>query len=185
MNITAFPPDRIIAASLDAAAALSNVCPNAINPRALVRALAEVESSFGTNCAPRHERAYDLRGKLHDANTPGGEALRGFRRVWGAWAACSYGPWQVMYAVARELGFNVTPVELAENIGLNGMVASALLRKRIFREVPTGSDRERCLEIIGDSYNTGNSRDANIPSDYIEKLKAAYALHLGQTREDG
>lgn len=175
-SIASFPRDRVVEAAVEASEAIVR-CPASLRAQALMLAIADVESSGGANCTPRHEPAYDIGGKLYRAQTPGARKLRELRAEWGAWAACSYGAWQVMYPVAIELGFGLTPIDLATKLSVQGAVAATLLTRRVLPQVPPGSDAETALSVIGDAYNSGTSRDAFVPEEYIRKLIAAYAVH--------
>lgn len=76
---------------------------------AIAHAVKQVESSGGTNVGPRYEPVFQrryLQGK------PQWEALAK-RYGWKA-VSSSYGPWQIMYPVAVELGFTGSPAELAD-----------------------------------------------------------------------
>src|SRR6185503_13131681 len=61
-------------------------------PRVMA-ALASNESSYGLNCGPRHEPAYDVNGAIYKSNP----LQRNLVKEFGSAAACSYGPWQMMY----------------------------------------------------------------------------------------
>src|SRR3990167_7300309 len=76
---------------------------------AIANAVKQVESSGGTNVGPRYEPGFQrryLQGK------PQWEALAK-RYGWKA-VSSSYGPWQIMYPVAVELGFTGSPQQLAD-----------------------------------------------------------------------
>ena len=76
---------------------------------AIANAVKQVESSGGTNVGPRYEPGFQrryLQGK------PRWEALAK-QYGWQA-VSSSYGPWQIMYPVAVELGFTGSPQQLAD-----------------------------------------------------------------------
>lgn len=65
--------------------------PSTIEGAQLLWALAGNESSFGDDCTPRHEPAYDIDGKY------GGDPVQHkLLELYGPAGACSYGPLQVM-----------------------------------------------------------------------------------------
>ena len=66
--------------------------PAGIDPVRLLWALAGNESGFGSNAVPRHEDSYCAnKGGIYAS------AIVRLTRMWGCWAHCSYGPWQVMF----------------------------------------------------------------------------------------
>ncbi len=75
--------DASLLAGYDAAKLMWAICGN--------------ESSFGANCTPRHEPAFDVSGTY--AKAPAQAALLA---KYGSHAACSYGPMQVMLVNAPE-----------------------------------------------------------------------------------
>ena len=122
----------------------------------LLRAIADVESSYGVNSNPRHEPAYCRGGRYHNHI---------LTDVFGCAAHCSYGPWQVMYQTARELGFTGTPDELA-NPETNCLYAVRYLNAR--------AAKATTLEQLARCYNGGNIHAKAVPQSYIDKLTAAY-----------
>jgi Transglycosylase SLT domain len=127
------------------------------DPCALLRAIADVESTYGLNSNPRHEPAYCRGGKYFDGLVT---------KMYGCAAHCSYGPWQIMFQTALELGFVGAPEELA-NPETNAVYCVRYLKSRA-REATSIEQIARC-------YNGGNIT-AEIPQAYIDKLTAAYAL---------
>jgi hypothetical protein len=63
-----------------------------LDGRGVMAAIASNESSLGLNCGPRHEPAYDVGGFLAQ-----GKGQRLLLQQFGQAAACSYGPWQMMF----------------------------------------------------------------------------------------
>jgi hypothetical protein len=129
----------------------------------LLRAIATIESSFGQNCGPRVEPAY----------SPGGRYYKGAQQIWvteyGPDAASSHGPWQIMFPTAKELGFRISPSELALP-EVNGLVAVEFLNTRARNAVN--------LEEVARAYNGGNIHAKAVPQSYIDKLTHAYELDL-------
>jgi len=71
--------------------------PKGIDGARLLWALSGNESSYGTNCTPRHEPAFDVGGTYGD-----GPVMKPLLAKYGKAAACSYGPWQLMFCNAPE-----------------------------------------------------------------------------------
>lgn len=67
--------------------------PDAVDGARIMLAIAAVESGAGMNCGPRHESAYDVNGGFWRLSPTQQQLVREF----GSAAACSYGPWQMMY----------------------------------------------------------------------------------------
>lgn len=80
-----------------------------IDPAQLLAALAMNESSLGLNCGPRHEDEWDVGGR-YSYNPQQAENLRQFPYL----AACSMGPWQLMFYNAP----GYTPTELNNDLSL-------------------------------------------------------------------
>jgi len=159
--------------------------PVGVNGVALLRAFADVESSYGEDNVPRYEAAYGPGGAYYERRdpftrllTPGARQLRDLYSQWGALACCSWGPWQTMYVTAIEMGWADTPLKLWHDTAGACAIAATLLQKRIFPQVPNGANVQGALSAIADAWNSGSARDANIPLDYIQKFSFAYQKHL-------
>lgn len=116
--------------------------PAEIDGARLMGAIAANESSLGANCGPRHEPAYDLGGKY----APSGSIQAGLLGHYGRAAACSYGPWQLMFINAP----GYTPDELESD---PESCARAFLEYFNSFVVPRGG---KSLEQIGQIYNGGH-----------------------------
>jgi hypothetical protein len=129
------------------------------NKRALLIAIAKNESSFGVDLGPRLEPAYDINGFYFKKSY----LLREQYAIYGDAVAKSYGPFQLMYIVCVELGYPMDkdPADLA-NFDTNTQYAVAYINRRAMRH----ADR---VEDILDAYNSGTSRDENIPTAYIKR----------------
>ena len=69
--------------------------PAGIDGAQLLWAISGNESSFGANCAPRYEPAYDVGGRYGS-----GPVMKPLLEKFGSAAACSYGPLQLMFCTA-------------------------------------------------------------------------------------
>jgi len=134
--------------------------PPDIDPVRFLKALATVETSYGQNCVPRYEKSYDWGGKNADTN---------LLSQYGDWAACSYGPFQVMFPnCARMLpGIDPVAMQLAPESGL--LCAVHFINLEII-----GRQKATTLEAIADAYNSGNWHDSFVPTQYVGKLVGAY-----------
>lgn len=128
-------------------------------------ALAAVETSWGKNNIPRHENAYD-KGGLYAMKS---QNLRQELSLYGPLAACSYGPWQMLYITAKEHGFVGHPIELWK-----ASISIEFVIRYFNEEIAAGAE---CLEDLADAWNSGNFKDANKPMAYILQLKDFYT-HL-------
>jgi len=135
----------------------------------LLTALACIESGYGVNCGPRHETQYDSGGFYHERSAAVRRAVDRF----GSWAACSYGPWQILYTTALELGLpeDTEPATLHHPDLSIPHVIAYLDRRAINRP---GIYKARNLAGIFDAYNTGRAHDTNTPHAYIAKGLKAY-----------
>jgi hypothetical protein len=136
-----------------------------ISPRAILKAIAHCETDYGARSyATLHEPAYCYGGLYYKAS----EDLRHASTLWGCQAHSSYGPWQVLYIVAYELGFRDDPILLREAHTSIDFVIRVLNRRvadRLADERP---------EDFFDAWNSGNPRDKIIPADYIQKALSFY-----------
>ena len=138
--------------------------PFPLNKKALLIALAKNESSFGKDCTPRLEPAYDFGGHYFRRSP----IIRMQHRKFGNAVAKSYGPFQVMYPTAVELGYDINrpPEELGE-FETNIEYAIRYINHRALRKAISVQD-------IFDAYNSGSSHDSIIPEGYILKGMARY-----------
>lgn len=145
--------------------------PVGIDGVALMQAIADVESTYGANAVPRHEKVYDWGGRYC-------EPIQ--LRMWGSWAACSYGPWQVMWSNIVAAGIPATPMLAHTDASVTANAAAWLINHRIVPSLPAGGDIEQAVRAIGDAYNSGSCKDDNYPSAYMGKLWSAYQLRKAQ-----
>lgn len=142
-----------------------------IDVERLLRAIRQVETS-GAPTGLRFEPAYMPRGyrlPLQGRELVGtGRSMSAVAEQrwvrWGPWSSASYGPWQILYHTAADLGYTDHPCDL---LHASESWVCALLR-RIARQ------GARTLAEIGDAWNSGNFRDQNVPTEYIARLTRAY-----------
>lgn len=138
----------------------------------LLRAIAAVESSGGANNYPRFERAYAPAGFTA---TIQGHTVKGTGRAWNhivakRWAewgmasACSWGPWQILYHTAADLGYDGSPVDL-------WTFSEPWVRKRLDKIMRKGA---ATVEEIADAWNSGTHTDSITVPEYRAKVLAAY-----------
>jgi hypothetical protein len=129
------------------------------NKKALLVAIAKNESSFGKHLGPRLEPAYDVRGYYFRRSY----LIRNQYSKFGDAVAKSYGPFQIMYPVACELGFDLdeSPTLLAD-FDINTQYAVEYINVRAIKYADS-------VEDIFDAYNSGSSRDQNIPVNYVNR----------------
>ena len=135
--------------------------PANIDGAQLLWAIAGNESSFGANCTPRHEPAYDEGGRYAD------EALLA---QFGSAAAYSYGPWQIMFV-------NCPPNYIPEDMNDLDKAAVATL---LFLNRQLNRFRPSTLELIGAIWNGGNPGALQRPEVqvYADRLERNYAVPL-------
>ena len=127
---------------------------------AVLAALAEVESKFGSNAVPRHEKSFH----------PGGEwNVQALHDEFGCWACCAYSSWQIQFSVARELGFPGRPEDLQKDDTAVLWVLE-YIEHRILRP---GC---KTLEQLADAYNSGSFKDAFVPTKYVADFVTAYPV---------
>ena len=115
--------------------------PPGIDGAKLLYALAGNESSFGANCTPRHEPAYDVGGHYADSSV-----CRPLLAQFGSAAACSYGPWQLLLANAPQC----TPTELMSDADAACAATVAFLNSYVL-----GLRKAQTVAQIAEIYNSG------------------------------
>ena len=144
----------------------------------LLLAIADVESgdrnangmvipgSGGLRNVPVHEGAYDFGGYYWRRASH----VRDVVERWGAWAACSYSPWQLLFVAAWELGLRHEPGILIDPVLAAPWVVKMLNQRLFDRGAKTVRD-------VADGWNSGSFKDANVPQEYIDNLETAYFFH--------
>lgn len=128
-----------------------------LDGRGVMAALSSNESSIGADCGPRHEPAYDVGGHLASGK---GQAL--LLQKFGHAAACSYGPWQMMFDNFETEDPGVLQTDL--DVCAEEFVSW-------FNRYVIGIRRAVTLADIGEVWNLGHI--APDPA-YVAKLEAAY-----------
>ena len=131
----------------------------------VMAAISSNESSIGANCGPRHEPVYDVGGGVYNGNAD----QRGLVDQFGAEAAMSYGPWQLMFINCS----GWTPTELNSDLDANAKAFVAF-----FNHYVIGTRHAKTLSEIGQVWNGGHIFTGNILSGvqaYVDKLQSAYA----------
>lgn len=83
---------------------------------------------------------------------------------WGEWSAASYGPWQILYHSAADMGFSGHPMLLMTD---SEYWVDKML-KRILNQNPSS------IAQIADAWNTGNFRDLIRNDRYEQDVVEAY-----------
>jgi hypothetical protein len=133
-------------------------------------AIAAVESGggdvkfIGNDCGPRHEPAYEANGAAwaQKAMAPLLAVYPPIGAPPQSPAACSYGPWQMMFCNF----VSATPAELESNLDL---CARNFLR--FFNAYVIGSQKAKTLADIGEVWNMGHKGP---DPAYVAKLQIAY-----------
>jgi len=141
--------------------------PQGIAGYQLLWAISGCGSSFGMNITPRHESAWDT-GGTYAAHSPMPELLKQY----GSAAACSYGPWQVLFVNAPS-GF--TPSDF-DDIQLAAQATAAFLNKLLRTFKP------KTLAEIASCWNAGHIQNPLSPgvAQYATDLTKFYAEPLPQ-----
>lgn len=134
--------------------------PAAVSGAQLLWAMAGNESSFGIRCTPRHEPAFDV-GGAYATHAP----MPALLAKYGSYAACSYGPWQILLANAA----SYTPTDFSE-------LASAAAATIAYLNQQLRAFRPQTLAAIGSIWNSGGPNHQDIPAvaRYIAALEQNY-----------
>jgi hypothetical protein len=135
----------------------------------ILTALSGVETSSGKDNVPRFESVFAPGGKYFN------KEMEKLYRLYGAYASCSYGPWQIMAVKAAELGYEGHPMRLWD-----GRVSGPLVVRNLNRIFKSGA---KTLEEILDAYNTGSFRVGEPPKAYIAKFWTCYGKYMDQKLE--
>lgn len=137
-------------------ASLVRNCPPTLDATGVLHALGFVESSHGKYSVPRFEPAYSRKGRY---------ASRANDQRWGDAAACSYGPWQIMFINAQGQVPAITPAEM-QTSPVSCAVATALF----LDNVVLGRQGAQAIEQVLDAWNTGKFTDSILPAgDYVSR----------------
>lgn len=145
----------------------------AVDSEALLWAVYECEKYTKQYRVPRFEHAY----------APGGLYFRNSTMVrreyakWGSYAACSFSNFQIMFIVARELGYDAPPLALDKDSVALPYVVRYINTRVLKRGAAT-------VEEIADAYNSGTHKDDIKPERYINKFTRKYAQHLARLKKE-
>lgn len=150
--------------------------PYPIDGIALMKAIAQVESSMGLNCK-RHEPAYDTDGQVWK----GSREQQALVKEFGSDAACSFGPWQVMFLnVPTWFVPPATPEQMETDLDVCARAFVEFFNRYVIRTRQASTVPE-----IGQVYNGGHIFK-EVPAGvqrYCDQLAKAYLLfvkeHLG------
>jgi hypothetical protein len=139
------------------------------------RAIEQVETNGGENNCPRFERAYMPAGMSFTIQghivTGTGTAFNAIVKErwdkWGLSSAASYGPAQLLYQTAADLGLMAHPAILWEQPSWHDYYVNLRLDRIIKKGAAT-------IEQVADAWNSGSFSDSIIPAEYIARVKAAY-----------
>ena len=132
--------------------------PAGVDGAQLLWAMSGVESSFGANCQPRHEPAFDV-GGIYSTHYPMPQLLQ----IDGSAAACSYGPWQLLLCNAP-LTYGPSSFD---SLSLAASASLGFLNRLLRQWQP------KSLKEIGDCWNAGH-----ITPDPAYELKLAVAYNV-------
>jgi hypothetical protein len=140
--------------------------PPSIQGAQLLWALSGNESSFGINCGPRHEPAFDVGGQFYRTSALQQSLVAKF----GSAAACSYGPWQMMFCNAPA---STVPATF-DDVGNCASIILGFLNGQLKHFQP------RSLSDIGSIWNAGHIQKPLSPGvqAYANLLQLHYKVPL-------
>ena len=153
-------PRAVLAAACKQFGTQVGPLPIGVKGAQLLWALAGVESSYGRNCQPRHEPAYD-HGGTYATHLPMPTLLKRYPYE----GACSFGPFQLLLCNAP-LSYGPSSFD---NLTLATQPAVSYLNLLLRRYQP------KTLAEIGECWNAGHVTPDPI---YERKLAAAYAVPM-------
>jgi hypothetical protein len=143
--------------------------PDGLDGAHIMGAIATNESSLGLNCGPRHEPSYDVGGAIYNGSTMQQSLVREF----GTAAACSFGPWQMMFINCP----GYMPADLETNVE-----DCARCFVSFFNSYVIHARKAQNLNEIGQVWNAGHISAAPAPGvlRYCADLQQAYDVLVFQ-----
>lgn len=139
--------------------------PSGENPWAFLWALCGNESTFGSENVARNEPSYSPGGIYFQKS----KHLQTLYKKYGAPACCSYGPWQMLYITAEEMGYDRHPSCL-----WSAFISLPWVVEYLNRMKAQGANT---IELLAASYNGGpgaiKRQNENVQK-YVAKLKMNY-----------
>lgn len=137
--------------------------PAGLDGARLLWAISGNESSFGEDCTPRHENAYDKGGFFYIHSAEDAALVDRY----GPLAASSFGPWQVMLINAP----GCSPLDLEDDPEKCAQAVVIFINHFII-----GFRKAKTLEQIAQTYNSGNFYPAPPPGVllYADKVRQYY-----------
>lgn len=123
-----------------------------------------IEPSYMPRGVSRHVQGRQLIGTGTNVNPLVLERWR----LYDLASAASYGPWQILYHTAADLGYTEHPFKLHFDEVSLPIVLNQLL-KLVERDNITTLGR------LADAWNSGNARDSIVPHIYIDEIERTYA----------
>jgi hypothetical protein len=162
-----------------------NIGRDQMNRERLLAALCMQESTGWKDRRPNFEPAFYLGGKFASApliNHWQTGVEPELHEAMGKLAASSFGPWQLMFPVAVELGFQGHPCELADPY-VNIEFAIRYINSRCLDKGLKPDDDETgdgqitaddLVMQIADAFNSGTHLDRFKPLDYMQRVLVHY-----------
>jgi hypothetical protein len=122
----------------------------------LLWAISGCESSFGQNCPPRHEAAFDVGGRY---------CATALVAKYGPLGASSFGPWQIMLVNCSQPAGpdDFEDADFAARQTINFINSRIMLH-----------EKATTVAQVADAYNSGDWRDGNVPQRYIDQCQGYY-----------
>lgn len=138
---------------------------------AFLMGLCGCESSFGADDIPRYEPAYGPGGLYFQRS----KDLQSVYSNWGALVSCSYGPLQILYINAKQLGYLGHPLDLSA-----GTISIPYGVQLLNQNYNSGA---KTPEDLYATYNGGMGalkKTNNYPQNYVTKAMIIYNKFIGQ-----
>ncbi len=139
--------------------------PAGVDGAQLLWAISGNESSFGANCTPRHEPAFDAGGVYGDD-----AAMKPLLAKYGTAAAYSYGPWQMLFCNAPAGYAPPDMLVLSKAAWATVTFLNELLRRW----------KPQTMAAIGETWNAGHplvNLSAGV-ARYVAELVSNYAVPM-------
>lgn len=146
-----------------------------VDPCRLLAAIAMVESHGGHDKRANYERAFDVHGRYFNEEltnkwTAGADPM--LKLPMRYMVASSFGPWQIMFPVACELGFEGSPFELADP-RTNLVWAIRYINRRCLPRMTAETEDGRVGQVAS-IYNSGRLPEKGRAIPYISKVIRHY-----------
>jgi hypothetical protein len=152
-----------------------------VRPTAMLRAISEIESNGGARAeATRHEQSILV--LVSAAILEKKPNYKNWQWLYGDQLCSSWGPFQMLGVVYKEIGGEGAPYRLATSLDLACYCAIKLINNKVKSNMPKdfqSMQEDMQAYSIADAWNSGSAKDAFVPKRYVESVVKEYIKLTG------